>query len=208
VIHFFNGLVWGIFLAFLVGPLLFAIVQTTLEKGIKYGVAVGSGIWLSDVLFILTTYYGVNSIYKLIEWKNFELVVGVFGGIVLLAIGIFVVFSKTPAYSPKVARGNIRDLSSSFVLGFLINTINPFTVLFWIGVMTTTVEEKGLDRIDTLFFAGGIFCMIVLTDSLKISFAQKIKKWLTEKHISAARKISGTAIAVFGIILIIRVTFF
>lgn len=206
--HFFNGLFWGVFLALLVGPLLFAIVQTTLEKGVKYGVSVGAGIWFSDILFIATTYYGVNSIYKLIEWKNFELVVGVLGGIILLAVGLFVLFSKTPTYGPRVSRGNIRDLSSSFVLGFLINTINPFTVLFWIGVMTTTVEEKGLDRIDTLFFAAGIFSMIVFTDTLKIVFAQKIKKWLTEKHIRAARKISGTAIAIFGIILILRVTIF
>ena len=208
MIHFFNGLLWGIFLAILVGPLLFALIQTTLEKGVKYGVSVGSGNWFSDLLFIVATFFGVNSIYKLIEWKNFELVVGVLGGFILLAIGFFIVFSKSPGYKPDVKKGNIRDLGSSFVLGFIINTVNPFTVLFWIGVMTTTVEEKGLNRSDTLWFAGGIFFMIVLTDVLKVAFAHKIKQWLTEKHIRAVRKIAGLAIALFGLVLILRVTVF
>jgi threonine/homoserine/homoserine lactone efflux protein len=209
MVHFFNGLVWGIFLAILVGPLLFALIQTTLEKGIKYGFSVGSGIWFSDLLFILATYFGVNSIYKLLQWENFELTVGIVGGIILILIGSSIVFSKPPTLQDeKVSTSKIKGLGSSFGLGFIINTFNPFTVLFWLGVMTTTVEDKGLDRIDTIWFACGIFAMIVLADSVKIVFAQKIKKWLTLKHIIIARKISGIAMISFGLILIGRVAFF
>lgn len=209
MIHFFNGLLWGIFLAILVGPLLFALIQTTLEKGVKYGVSVGSGIWFSDLLFILATYFGVNSIYKLVQWENFEITVGILGGVILVLIGGFIVFSKPPSLNEeKVSPSKIKGLGSSFGLGFIINTFNPFTVLFWVGVMTTTVEDQGLDRIDTIWFASGIFAMIVFTDSVKIVFAQKIKKWLTPKHISVARKISGIALISFGLILIARVTFF
>jgi len=46
----FNGVIYGLVLAVLVGPVFFTLIQTSIERGFKSGVYVAIGISLSDAL--------------------------------------------------------------------------------------------------------------------------------------------------------------
>ena len=47
-----SGILLGLTLSILTGPILFTIIQTSIEEGFRAGITVASGIWISDLLFI------------------------------------------------------------------------------------------------------------------------------------------------------------
>ena len=198
------GIGWGLWLAIMVGPLVFALIQTTLEKGIAAGFTVGLGIWLSDALFVLAFFGAADSMRSLTAYENFELIVGIIGGILLLLIGGGI-YLNTPKELPKPSFKASKDILANGFKGFAINTFNPFTFVFWLGMIPTYVQTNKLDDTQIFVFILAIFGTIIFTDSLKVIFAKKLQPKLTLKNIISVRKISGAALVIFGIALIIRV---
>ena len=205
MIHLWNGILLGLALSILVGPLLFALVQVSIEQGIKAGIWVAFGIWLSDALFVVGIGISVSQINQIIESPLFTPIVGMLGGFVLIVIGIGMFVSKPS----NIDTSHFELISSKWKLGlngFLINTINPFTVIFWTSVITSFLVEEALYSMNSLLFFGGILGVIVLTDSLKLVLAEQISKKLKPFHIAMMRKISGMALFLFGITMIVRVS--
>ncbi|MBK7651998.1 MAG: LysE family transporter [Flammeovirgaceae bacterium] len=54
-----NGLKLGIVLIFLVGPVFFTIIQTSVERGFWSGVVVSLGVSVSDILYVTICYFGL-----------------------------------------------------------------------------------------------------------------------------------------------------
>jgi len=67
-----NGLFFGLTLTILLGPIFFALIQTGVERGFRAGVVLGSGIWISDIIFIIAVYLGVSRIVAVTEIEGFE----------------------------------------------------------------------------------------------------------------------------------------
>jgi len=89
--------------------------------------------------------------------------------------------------------------------GFLVNTVNPFTIIFWTTIVTTFAIEQPLYSNSSALYFGGILGVIIVTDGLKIILAERISNHLKPIHIANMRRISGMALFLFGIILFIRV---
>ena len=204
---FIQGIIWGLGLAILVGPLLFALIQESIERGWVAGLMVGLGIWVSDALFIAAVYFGMNSILEITNWSGFELTLGIAGCIILLVVGFGTIFGKPPEFNmeEKNKGQQAKSYGALWLKGFLINTINPFTFVFWFTVTPTVILKAGADEIGMISFYAGILGTILFTDSLKIFLAKLIRKKLQPKHILKMRKISGSALVIFGIILLVRV---
>jgi len=202
-----NGIVWGLALSILMGPILFTLVQTGIERGFRAALMIGIGVWVSDILFIGSLYSSVQYLQDITEWDGFKLYLGIIGGIILIGIGSGTLFSKPPDFE-VYKKGRKKFSESYFALwlkGFLINTINPFTVLFWVGIMSTVVVKDNLNFWQASLFLGGILGTIIFTDLLKVILAKKIRKYFQPKYILLMRRISGSALVIFGIILIVRV---
>jgi threonine/homoserine/homoserine lactone efflux protein len=197
--HFINGIGLGMSLSLLVGPLLFALISVSIENGFRAGILVAGGIWASDFLFIVATYWGLSLIAALTDWQYFEATLSVCGGVVLLISGIGIFFSK-----PNTEAASLKSHASYFIKGFLLNTINPFTVFFWFGIVSGFARKSAADNWHLEFFILGIFLTIILTDSLKVTFAKKLRQWLTERHIFWVRRISGLALMAFGVALAVK----
>jgi threonine/homoserine/homoserine lactone efflux protein len=199
----------GLALAILVGPILFSLVQRSIEQGVIAGLWVGFGIWISDILFIIGLILGVAHISQIIASPLFKPILGILGGFVLIGIGVGMFISK-PTGSLDEQQG-VEMFSSKWRLcleGFLINTINPFSVIFWMSIITSWSLEDSLYSINSYLFFGGILGTIILTDLTKIFLAKKIQLHLKPIHILKMRKISGLALFLFGIIMMIRVVLF
>ncbi len=226
-----QGIIFGLTLSILVGPILFALLQTAIERGFRAGAMVGAGVWFSDLMFIVISYSSMAYIIAITKWDGFEYTLGTVGGLVLLGFGIGTFFSKPPAipdeneYSddiideqlPEVLEWdededtNLKDAPDYFKLwlkGFLINTLNPFTVFFWTGVTSTVVIGRDFNDNDALIFFGGIFLTVVITDLLKIWAAKAVRHLLKPSAVLILRRISGAALAVFGVALMVRVFMF
>lgn len=81
-----NGVISGIVLAFLIGPVFFTILQTSIERGFLSGFYVAVGVSLSDAFYISICYLGVYQIY---DEGNFKEYLAYFGGGVLLVMGLY-----------------------------------------------------------------------------------------------------------------------
>ena len=209
MIEIWNGILIGLALSILVGPILFSLIQRSIEQGVKAGLWVAFGIWISDVLFIGGIMLGVAHITKMVESPLFEPILGILGGFVLIGIGVAMFISK-PVGNIETSEG-IEILSSQWRLwleGFLINTVNPFSVIFWTGIITTRSVETELFSSSSYLFFGSVLGTIIFTDSLKIFLAEKIRNRLQPSHILKMRKLSGLALFIFGVAMMIRVTLF
>ena len=204
-----QGILMGLTLAIMVGPIIFALVETSLNRGIVGGLIVGSGIWISDILFIVLVFTGFAYVENVIKLPDFEFYGSVVGGVILLAIGIGMVLSNQidRQQSPQTFRDKAKDHASLWLKGFLVNTVNPFTLFFWVGVVSNGLgyEEFTFETVGSFFI--GLMVTIIITDALKVFLAARVRKLLTEKAILNMRKISGLALILFGIGLVVRVNF-
>ena len=205
MLYFWNGILLGLALSILVGPILFALIQVSIEQGVKAGLLMASGIWISDFLFVGSIILSVNQISQLITSPFFKPIVGILGGFVLIFIGVGMFISK-PANMDNDHFEFFTSKWKLFLNGFLINTLNPFTIIFWTSIITSFAVTDALISLPSVLFFSGILGIIVFTDSLKIFLAKKISKKLKPFHIRLMRKISGMALFLFGIAMIMRVS--
>lgn len=210
---FIDGIGWGMILCFLIGPIFFALIQAGIEQGFRAGIAIGVGVWVSDFLYIAGVYWGVSYVMEWVEIDGFKFYLGVIGGIILIAFGLGTLVQKLP--DPPIldaqknkAKSPFRYSSypSLFLKGFLINTVNPFTVFFWLSITSTVIVKGDLGTSDALLFFSGLFLTIVTTDLAKVYLAKIIRNWLKPKYVLWVRRISGIALIIFGIVLIFRVS--
>ena len=89
-----EGIVLGLMLTIMLGPILIALIQTSLENGGSAGFAVGLGIWTSDFLIIVASYFALNKIGDIVQGGGFRFWLGLVGGIILITFGIGAIFKK------------------------------------------------------------------------------------------------------------------
>ena len=199
---FFDGMKIGLVLCFLLGPIFFTLIQTSVEEGGRAGLIVGTGIWTSDFLYIAAVYWGLAYIKRLTELEYFTLYTGIIGGIILLSFGLFSLMTRPKVNTFQENPSRTSHVVALFSKGLLINGVNPFTVFFWIGI--TSLNSNFNDQQGFLFFSG-ILSTIIITDMLKILLAKKIRQRLKPKHIIGIRKITGILLIIFGVVLFFRV---
>lgn len=204
----------GISLSFMVGPLLFAILQAGIERGFRAGLAVAGGIWTSDMLYVLVVLYGLEMLAAMTALPGFKLWAGLAGGTLLVAFGLGNLFiNKTPA-KPQLSeslklserlqrRKNVYF--NYFLRGFLLNTVNPFTVFFWLGIAGAVLIPAGWSKGQILVFFTGMLGTLVVTDTLKAYAAKQIRRFLTPRHTQQLRQAIGILLIVFGVILMTKV---
>jgi len=86
----------------------------------------------------------------------------------------------------------------------MVNTVNPFTFIFWLSTITAFVTKRQLNNIESWLFVGSIILTIMITDSMKVFLAKVIRKRITVEKLTMINKIAGTALIIFGFVLLLR----
>jgi len=198
-----EGVLLGLGLAILLGPIFIVLVQASIEKGARAGIIAASGIWVSDIIFVVLAIMFVKNISPYVADKGFVFWMGIIGGIILIAVGA-ITFARKASIN-----FNATDISATGVLGlwtkgFLVNTINPFTFIFWFTTITTFVGERQLNTLETWLWAGSIIVTIIITDSLKVFGAKLIRTSINDEVLSKINKVAGGALIIIGIALMLR----
>jgi len=203
VAYVIEGILFGLMLAIMLGPIFIALTQTSLEKGARAGMLVALGVWISDLIIVFLAYTFINSISDTIESDDFKFYLGLSGGIVLFFFG-FIAFFKSVDLDVQQKKHSYKNLFGYWLKGFLVNTINPFTFIFWLGVISTYVIGRNISVTNTWIFLSTIIITIVITDALKVIGAKALRNVLSKNHIRLFSKISGVGLMIFGVFLIIR----
>lgn len=196
-----NGIFSGIVLAFLIGPVFFTIIQTSVEYGFRSGFFVALGVSLSDAAYITVCYLGL---YQIFNTGNFMLYLAYLGGGVLLLFGLYYLVVKgrklndCNADKPKTKKP-LRLLMK----GFIINGLSPMVFLFWIGAISFATSRFGYSEPSEAFpYFAAIVGTVLATDLLKAKLADKLRTVLTPKFIRTLNIIVGLVLVVFGARLI------
>ena len=195
----FSGLILGMALVFSMGP----IVVKTIKLRINYGHASAfyfiAGVWLSDFLWIVIA----NLFGSLLEELNdYKTLIGVMGGILLLALGVYYLFFKKYRSKSEIDAGikiNNATHFRLFATGFIINCLNPGIIALWLAAAAKTFIYSNNQKIVAFAIALGLS---MTADVFKIELAGKIRAKLTDRNILILNRVSGILFLVFGLAFI------
>ncbi|MBS1917863.1 MAG: LysE family translocator [Bacteroidetes bacterium] len=202
-----KGLALGFVLVLSVGPIIFTIIKQSLNNGHRGGFSFVAGVWLSDIILVILSNVFSELVATLLEYKRD---IGYAGSIFLIAMGVYFVFFKKVHLNTdaegKEMRFRKRDMARIFASGFIINTLNPGVIIFWLGNATVLSLTHTLRQRIIIFSV----CLLVnmAADTGKVMMAGKLRKRLTLHNLSIINKISGIILIGFGIALLWGVIFF
>jgi threonine/homoserine/homoserine lactone efflux protein len=201
-----KGFALGIVLALSVGPIIFTIIKQSITVGHKGGFSFVAGVWLSDFILVFLSNVFTEWVTRLLEHRN---LIGYGGSGFLIAMGVYYFFFKKVVL--KSTEGKHADHLSTqqflriFASGFLINTLNPGVIIFWLGNASILALNHTLSERIVIFS----ICLVInmSADTGKVMMAGKLRKKLTVHNLAIINKISGAILVAFGMFLLYSVLF-
>jgi threonine/homoserine/homoserine lactone efflux protein len=201
-----KGLAMGLLLVISVGPVVFTIIKQSINNGHSGGYSFVIGVWISDFLLVTLSNLFSELVTMLLDFK---MQIGIVGSAFLMGMGIFYIFFKKVNIHPEDI--SLPPLKSSdhakiALQGFLLNTLNPAVIAFWLTTATAiAVSHTIRDRI--IIFTTALL-LNMSADVIKVTLAGKLRKKLTIKNIRLVNKISGFVLFIFGTVLFFGVLIF
>lgn len=201
-----KGLAMGLLLVISVGPVIFTIIKQSINNGKEGGFSFVAGVWLSDLVWILLSNLFSEFVTTLLDFKK---PIGIFGSMFLISMGVYYVFFKKVNLHPqdiKLPPLEKSDHAKIALQGFLINTLNPGVMAFWLTsaaalAVTHTLRER-------IIIFSTCFTINVMADIGKVTLAGKLRSKLTIHNIKLINRISGAILMTFGTVLFVGVIFF
>jgi len=198
-----TGIGFGLVLSVLTGPVFFALIKTSIEKGFHAGVAMALGVVTSDMVFIGAILFGS----QLISFKVDTKIVGMVGSTILFIIGIYYIFKKAEiSYTTTPIKSNRAGF---FLKGFLMCIFNPTLLFHWvtvIGAASTYYPEDVHNRqlkIAIMFIT--ILAVQFSLDTTKAFYANKLRDRISEKSVHRLNQIAGIALIIAALILVDKI---
>lgn len=201
-----KGFGLGMILAISVGPVIFTILKQSLNNGQKGGFSFVAGVWFSDILLVLISNMFSNLVVSALAFKS---TIAYVGAVFVISMGIYYLFFKKVYFGEDknvlLVQFGKKAFTKAFMSGFLINTLNPSVMLFWL-INATAFAASNTTSERVIIFS---VCLAVniLADILKVVLAAKVRHSLTPHNISIINKISGTILIGFGIAIIYGIKF-
>jgi threonine/homoserine/homoserine lactone efflux protein len=197
-----NGVLSGLFLALLIGPVFFTLIQTSIEKGFRSGVFVAIGVSLSDAFYITLSYLGIYQIFNNQEFLKY---LAYCGGGVLMVFGFYYVFIKNRKLSRLAEEVRVTSPVRLVAKGFIINGLTPMVLLFWIGTISFATSEFGYSTPGKAIpYFAAIVVTVFTTDVIKAKLADRLRVVLTQRFIRILNIVLGIAMIIFGTRLILN----
>lgn len=193
----------GFFLAFLLGPVFFVLLETAAIKGFRAAISFDLGVIFADIVFLLIAYLSTT---KLLNRIKDDPALFVFGGGILVTYGIiqFVQNRRVLEHEevPEIQKLNKRDYLGLAAKGFLLNFINIGVLGFWLGLIIIFGPQMEMETNRMVVFFGSVLGTYFVIDIFKILAAKKLNRKLTPNRIYNVKKVISIILVIFGIFLI------
>ena len=198
-----TGIPWGIFLSFMIGPVFFILIETSITKGFRAALTFDLGVVLGDIFFIGVAYLGS---YRLIASLKDKPALFIFGGILMVAYGIisFIKLKKQAKIQYDAIDDEIikKNYGSLFIKGFFLNIINIGVLGFWLAIIISVGPKLEMQTFRMMTFFTSVIVTYLLIDCLKMVLAKQLKSKLTPTNIFKIKKGISIVLIVFGLALI------
>ncbi len=203
-----KGLAISLLLIFSVGPVIFTIIKQSINHGRRGGFSFVMGVWLSDLIWVVLSNGFSEAIQTLL---NFKIPIGIAGCLFLIGMGIYFVFIKKieprkiaePAElagDEITATGKRTNYYAIFTSGFIINTLNPAVISFWVIIAASLASVYTLN--DRIIIFATCLGVNTLSDIGKVMGAGYIGRRLSDRVILLINRISGILYLIFGFVIL------
>lgn len=205
---FLKGLAISLLLIFSVGPVVFTIIKQSVNHGRSGGFSFVAGVWLSDIMWIVLSMGFSEFVTTLMDFK---IPIGIAGCAFLIGMGVYYVFFKKikprriqenfdiAGDAPQSGNGS-TNYFGIFSSGFLINTLNPAVISFWV-IMAASLSAIYSFNHQVIVF-GTCLGINILADIGKVLGAGYIGKKLSDRNILWINRISGVLYLIFGAVIL------
>jgi threonine/homoserine/homoserine lactone efflux protein len=192
-----SGIASGLLLAVLIGPVFFALLQTSIERGFRSGVLLAVGVSLSDAVCAALCFLGYS---QLNITESFHESLAIFGGLILIGFGISTLLKKPALHAQTDIRAGGRPGTYRYVFkGFALNSINPSVLLFWAAMVTLASVQHGYHGTQIGVFLCSIILTVLSTDVAKAYVATRLRSYLSLTLMAWMNRSVGVAMVGFGI---------
>ncbi|MES2110423.1 MAG: LysE family transporter [Bacteroidota bacterium] len=197
-----SGIGFGLVLTFLTGPVFFALIKTSIEKGFHAGVALALGVVCSDMVFVGAILFGSQYFDITAHDKTYA---GIIGSAVLFAIGIYYMFKKSEINYTNTIPTRLHR-AGYFLKGFVMCIFNPTILFHWtivIGAASTVYHEGVPNRSLKI----GIMFLTILVvqfglDTTKAFYANKLRDRISVKFVHRLNEVAGIALIIASFVLL------
>ena len=197
VVLFGEGFLTGITLTAMLGPVTMVILRYGMQVNRIAGLWTAIGTWVSDFVFIAGTYWMTASLEDWTKQPDIRKWIYLVCGVGLVLIGLMMMRTKKSTIVPKDTVSN-ASYTEAFASGFIINSLSPFTLFFWIGLAVFLHLQSG----NPIWYYIGLMLSLGIGDFAKAWLAPKLTKWIKEKYVYWVQVIAGVVIGLTGIYLI------
>lgn len=200
----YQAIVIVLLLTFSFGPAFFALINTGIKFGYKTGSFLATGVVLSDfflcLLVCVLVHFGMANLLHSEKTQTFFAIIG---GIILIVFGAFF-FKKIPVKTDDVIEIENQLPSPKLMLlkGFFLNLFNPTVWLLWLANVTAISKTLDYSMVKMVVFFSIVLGTVLFVELFKVKLAGKIKNYLTNKIMTIVNYITGSALIIFGLILI------
>ena len=201
---FKNAFLVGAFMSFMIGPVFFMLIKTSILKGARAAIAFDVGVILGDIFFITLSYFGSRSLLEKIKDDPRLFFVG---GFILIIYGVLTYLDKSNKKEAEETDVEIPKANNYFKLlfkGFFLNFINIGVLAGWLGIMVVVGPTLKMDPNAIFWYFTTVILGYFLTDVLKITLAKQLKSKLTPLVIYRIKRAMGVLLIVFGAFFMLK----
>ncbi|MCG2610390.1 LysE family translocator [Flavobacterium sp. SM15] len=201
-----TGIPLGFFLSFMIGPVFFVLIETSITKGFRAAMSFDLGVVIADIFFIAVAYF---SSYRLIQSIKDDPALFIFGGIIMFTYGLITFLKLRKAHKnidpdEEVVEMIKKDYFSLFIKGFLLNFINIGVLGFWLAIIIAFGPKLDMDASRMGIFFSAVIGSYLVTDIGKVLLAKQLRRKLTPTNIIKVKKVSSVLLIVFGLVLMLQ----
>ena len=207
-----NGILFGMLLSILIGPVFFVLLETSIKKGARHAIFIDIGVLLSDALYLVAAFFFSEKINQSINEFTYLKYIG---AALFILMGIFsIVNKKSPQKGKQIDVDGLEKMGSNPVSimrvrtylaligkGIGLNAINPAVLIYWIGASTYATEQLEIEGLDLIYYFSATLGTMFGLDLLKIHFASKLKNKLTPRALDSISVVVGCCLIFFGLVI-------
>ena len=199
-----NAILIGIGLSFMIGPVFFMLIQTSILRGVKAAIAFNMRDILGDVPFIVIAYCGSRHLLERIKDDPRLFFIG---GLILIVYGAITYLDKSnkkETEEPSIDLTVNNNYLKLILKGFFLNFINIGVLALWLGLIVGIGPSLDMNPTRIFYYFALILISYFVVDLGKILLAKQLKKKMTSLVVFRVKRIMGVLLIVFGVGLMLK----
>jgi len=195
-----RGLLIGLSVAAVVGPMSVLCIQRTIQKGFVYGLISGLGIATADGLYGCIAGFGLTVIATFLV--NQQGWIRALGGLFLVYLGCRTLLTK-PAERAAAAT-DLTGFVGAYISTLLLTLTNPLTILSFVAIFAGLGVGSGKNSpLSALLVVCGVFLGSAIWWFLLTGSTTLFRRRFTPHWLLWINRISGGVIAIFGLVALL-----